>query len=456
MQIDSQDRISAPLSAWWTIIVLMLLSLYTIADRPLFNMLVEPIRKELLLSDFQIGLVQGLSVALFTAFVGYPIAWLADRYDRRFVLFASIGIWSTSLGLLGLSRSFEEMFIASAFVSVGEAGLVPIALAVIPELFRGQQRHLANSFMLLTGRLGSGLVVAMCGWLIVAVDSWRGFLPDVLQSLSNWRLTLLAAAVPGLLLLPLILTLPRLRSQPAQKFDSKVESPNDGRRAEAGHNTSVLPFLRSHRLAFASFYFGIAVQVFGVGCVMNFAPVIAMRQMAATPLMIGNTFGAATLVATILGFLIAQVGYRKLQPSIGPRLPAICLLGSAAFSGMVAAALLLAETPMQLFFGVGCFLTIVMAGTMLFPLALQDLTPSPIRGRMVSISVTFNIVLGSLGPVVVGAVSDQLKDQANGLMIAVVCVSCLAMIVSTLLLLPLQRQYLRTVEAARKAEIDAS
>jgi fucose permease len=93
---------------------------------------------------------------------------------------------------------------------------------------------------------------------------------------------------------------------------------------------------------------------------------------------------------------------------------------------------------------------------MLFPLALQDLTPAPIRGRMVSISVTFNIVLGSLGPVVVGAVSDRLKDQANGLMIAVVCVSCLAMIVSTLLLLPLQRQYLRTVEAARKAEIDAS
>ncbi len=72
-----------------------------------------------------------------------------------------------------------------------------------------------------------------------------------------------------------------------------------------------------------------------------------------------------------------------------------------------------------------------------FPLALQDLTPAPIRGQMVSISVTSNIVLGSLGPVVVGAVSDRLKDHANGLMIAVVCVSCLAMSVSTLLLLPL-------------------
>ena len=75
---------------------------------------------------------------------------------------------------------------------------------------------------------------------------------------------------------------------------------------------------------------------------------------------------------------------------------------------------------------------------------------------MVSISVTFNIVLGSLGPVVVGAVSDRLKEQTNGLMIAVVGVTCIAMIVSTLLLLPLQRKYLGTVNAARKSEIDAS
>jgi MFS family permease len=164
------------LSAWWALMVLMLLSLYTIADRPLINLLVEPLRKELAFSDFQIGMVQGVSVALFTAFVGYPIAWLADRYDRRIVLAVSIGVWSVSLALVGLSRSFEEMFIASAFGGAGEAGLVPIALALIPELFRGQQRHLANSFMLLTGRMGAGLVVAMCGWLIVAVDSWRGLL----------------------------------------------------------------------------------------------------------------------------------------------------------------------------------------------------------------------------------------------------------------------------------------
>jgi hypothetical protein len=269
---------------------------------------------------------------------------------------------------------------------------------------------------------------------------------------------LLVAALPGLLLVPLILTMPRLRARSASRSVGAPEAhaPSAAIGTEATSASAVLPFLRRHRLAFASFYFGVASMVFGIGCVMNFAPVVAMRQMAATPLMVGNTLGAATLVATVLGFLIAQVGYRQLAPRLGPSLPAMSLLAAAALSGVMAAGLLVAQTPMQLFVGVGCFLTIVMAGTLLFPLALQDMTPGPMRGRLVAIAVTLNIVLGSLGPAVVGAVSDRLKGQANGLMLAMVGVACLAMLLSALLLVPLQRRYARTVAAARQAEIAAN
>lgn len=454
MESPSPDRQSAPWTAWWAVLVLMLLSLYTIADRPLINLLVEPLRKELGFSDFQIGMVQGVSVAVFTAFVGYPIAWLADRFDRRIVLALSIAVWSVSMALVGLSRSFEEMFVASAFVGAGEAGLIPIALALIPELFRGQQRHLANSFMLLAGRLGVGLVVAMCGWLIVAVDTWRGLLPDALQSLSNWRLTLLAAALPGLLLAPLILTMPRLQVRPVAGSHEGpgLQAPSPASAHMAPARTAVLPFLARHKLAFASFYFGVASMVLGIGAVMNFAPVVAMRQMAATPLQVANTMGAAMLVATATGFLIAQVGYRQLLPRIGPRLPAMSLLAAAALGLLMAAGLLLARSPTQLFVCVGFFMTTVMAGTLLFPLALQDMAPAPLRGRLAAIAVTLNIVLGSLGPALVGAVSDRLKGQPNGLLLAMVGVTCLAMLLSLLLLWPLQRRYGATVAAARQAE----
>ncbi|RVT54385.1 MFS transporter [Rubrivivax albus] len=329
-----------------------------------------------------------------------------------------------------------------------------IALALIPELFRGQKRHLANSLMLLAGRLGVGLVVAMCGWLLVAVDTWRGLLPDALQPLSNWRLTLLAAALPGLVLVPLILTMPLLRARraagPDEVPDALASSRRDASVAPAG--TAVLPFLARHKLAFASFYFGVASMVLGIGAVMNFAPVVAMRQMSATPLQVANTMGAAMLVATVTGFLIAQVGYRQLLPRLGPRLPAMSLLAAAALGLLMAAGVLLARSPTQLFVCVGLFMTTVMAGTLLFPLALQEMAPAPLRGRLAAIAVTLNIVLGSLGPAVVGAVSDRLKEQPNGLLLAMVGVTCLAMLLSMLLLLPLQHRYVQTVSAARHAE----
>lgn len=449
---------AAPLSAWWVLLVVMLLSLYTIADRPLFNLQVEALRRELSLTDFQIGMVQGFSVALFTAFVGYPIAWLADRYDRRWVLAASIGVWSASLALMGLSRSFEELFVASAFVGAGEAALVPIALALMPELFRGPQRHLANSCLVLAGRLGAGLVVAMCGWLVVAVETWRSLLPDMLQALATWRLSLLVAAVPGVFLVLLIITLPLVRARAVDRPQGAdpAETQTAAGGADPVPGAAVLPFLGSHRLAFASFYLGVATMVFGIGCVMNFAPVIAMRQMSATPLQVGNLMGAATLVATVVGFLIAQVGYRKLAPRLGPGLPAMALLAAAVLAGLLALGLWTTRSPLQLFVGVGVFLTVVMAGTLLFPLALQDMAPAPVRGRLAAIAITLNIVLGSLGPAVVGAVSDRLKGHADGLMLAMIGVTVVAMLLSSLLLLPLQARYVRTVAAARQAEAAAT
>jgi hypothetical protein len=76
----SFESAPSPLASWWALTVLLILALYTIADRPGINLQVEPMRKELGLSDFQVGLVQGVSVALITAVVAYPIAWLADRF----------------------------------------------------------------------------------------------------------------------------------------------------------------------------------------------------------------------------------------------------------------------------------------------------------------------------------------------------------------------------------------
>lgn len=437
---------SVPLTAWWTLFVLLMLGLYSIADRPMVSLQVEALRKELLLTDLQVGLVQGLSVAIFAAIVGYPLAWLADRFEARYVLAGSVAVWSGSLALSAFARSFEELFLFNALVGAGEACLVPISLALIPQIFRGRQRHLANSIMVLGGRLGLGLVIALCGWMILGVETWKHLLPQSLQSLATWRLSLLALAVPGLVFLPLVLSLPVPRKAP------RMAGPMDAAAAPIADVLNVGRYVRENATAFAFFFFGVAMLVMGIGCVKAFAPVVAIRQMGLTPVQAGNGMGSATIAATVVGFLIAQLAYWKLLPRFGPRVGVMAMIAAASASAVLALCLQWATTPTQLFVIYGLFFTTVMSGTLLSPTILQDITPAPIRARLAAITVTLNIVLGSLGPALVGAVSDQLKGRPNGLALAMAGSACMCMIVSALLLVPMIRHYLGAVAAARRAE----
>lgn len=449
----SLETAPSPLASWWALTVLLILALYTIADRPVINLQVEPLRKELGLSDFQIGLVQGVSVALITAVVAYPIAWLADRFDRRRVLAASIAVWCVALVLSGLARSFEELFIATALVGAGEAALIPIALAMIPELFRGDRRHLANSVLLVGGRLGLGAVIAMSGWLIFAVDTWRHLLPAPLDTMSTWRLALFAVALPGVVLVPLILTMPRQRRLPLAPRGWRPGDPGASDfRAPA---PPAWPFLREEKAAFASFYIGIGMQSMAIGCVLSFAPVVAMRVMGATPVQTGNGMGAATLTATILGFVIAMLANRVLGPRVGPRLAPLALLAAAGCAAMPVVVMMSSGEPMHLFVATGAFLTMVMAGTLLYPTALQEMTPAPMRARLAALSLTANIVCSALGPAIVGALSDQMKGRPDGLLVAMTSVALVALVLSVVVLLPLAFRYPTTVASARRAEAAA-
>lgn len=432
-------------SSWAVMLLLLVLMLYTIVDRPLFSLVVEPLKKELGLTDLQVGLVQGLSVALFTAVAGYPLGWLADRYDKRYILAGSITIWSSCMALAGLAQNFGQLFIASALVGAGEAGLVPIAIALVPRLFRENQRQLANSLLLMGARLGVGVMIAACGWVLAAAEPARAWLPAALQELSGWRLSFLFMALPGLVLVPLILLLPAEAAAP------RPPRPQPGHSPMAAAQPAVWPHLRAHWRPFLCFYGGVGLIAFGIGCVMAFAPVVSIRQMGATQLTTGNLMGAATFTATVVGFLLAQGGTQWARRWAGERLPAVALLAAAAASACAAAALMLARTPGTLFIGVGVFLTVIMAGTLLFPTAAQDLTPAPLRARLVSIMATTNIVLGALGPSAVGAVSDQLKGHPQGPLLAMAGCAAAGLLGAIVFLLPLTRLYLPAVHAARAA-----
>jgi MFS family permease len=438
--IDAPAAAERPsLNAWLSLGLLIAIGLYMYTDRQVLVLQTEPIRQQLGLSDFQVGLVQGLSVALFAAFVSYPLGWLADRIDRRFLLAGSIILWSVAVAACGLSRNFGELFFASAIVGIGEAGLLPITYAMIPELFRGQARLAANSMLILVGRLTVGFVIALCGVLVQYVGNSRPFLPPFLANVEDWRLALFVVAALGPLLAVLVFTIPASRSAAASGPTAAPRAP-------------VWPFVWPQRITLLTFYAGVGLTVFGFSAVGAFLPVVAMRQMGATPLEVGGALGAATFVATAVGFVVTNLGMRAFGKRLGPNLPIRALMLMALFGGLTALLFLAAQTPIQLYIFFAIHLTIVMTGTMLFPAAIQDMSPAPMRARLISIIIMVNIILSAFAPAIVGAVSDQMSHLPNGLMLATVATAGCAFIIASLMLFICARGYGATIEFARRVE----
>ena len=432
----------ASMASWLSLAVLLIATLYTYADRQIFALQAEPLRKALELSDLQFGLLQGLGHAIFAAAVGYPIAWLSDRFDRRVVLAGCLALWSATLMASGFAGSFAQLFLATSLVGAAEAGMLPILYALVPELFSGKQRQYANSALVVAGRLLVGLVIAACGWLIFAIDQWRPALPQALRAMETWRLAFLLTGAAGLIFVPAVLWV-------------KVSSdrPSPARPADAASGAPVWPFLRGQAATYGSFMTGVGLLVFGFGATGAFIPVIATRQMGMSPLELGNAMGLATFAAAVVGLAVANAGLGPLSRRYGALLPVRVLTIAALGSGIFAAALPLARNPVELFVIAGLHQCLLMAGTMLFPTALQEMTPAPMRARLIALVIMFNIVLASLSPAVVGALSDALKPDPLGLMYAMSCTAALALLLAALSMGLCGRLYLGTVQAARAAEL---
>ncbi|MEJ0033410.1 MAG: MFS transporter [Bacteroidota bacterium] len=122
--IDSQPTTNKKVSTAYRNFVLAMLTfvyVFNFIDRQLLVILQESIKKELSLSDTQLGMLSGLTFALFYVTVGIPIARWADKGNRRNIVAMSLGLWSIMTGLSGMARSFIHLLLARVGVGVGEA-----------------------------------------------------------------------------------------------------------------------------------------------------------------------------------------------------------------------------------------------------------------------------------------------------------------------------------------------
>ena len=155
----------------YVLVMLTLVYVFNFVDRQLLVILQESIKKELHLSDTQLGLLSGFTFAIFYVTLGIPIARLADKRNRRNIVAGSLALWSVMTAFSGLARNFIQLLLARIGVGVGEAGGSPPAHAMISDYFPPEKRSTALSVYstgiyigVLIGFLMGGYLNQHLGW----------------------------------------------------------------------------------------------------------------------------------------------------------------------------------------------------------------------------------------------------------------------------------------------------
>jgi len=171
------------------LIMAMLLIAYTLnfIDRQIVGILAEPIKADLGLTDAQLGWMGGAAFALFYTALAIPIAMVADRRDRSWIIAIGLGLWSLMTAVCGLARNFWELFLARVGVGVGEAAGVAPAYSLIADLYPPEQRARALALFSLGIPIGNSAGVVFGG---------------VLAAQVNWRWAFIAVGLLGVVFAP--------------------------------------------------------------------------------------------------------------------------------------------------------------------------------------------------------------------------------------------------------------
>jgi MFS family permease len=171
--MSPEDPLAPSIRYRWTVLVMLtLVYTFNFIDRQILVILQEPIKADLGLSDAQLGLLSGFSFALVYVTAGIPIAWLADRGNRRNIVAVSLGFWSFMTALSGLAQNYGQLLAARIGVGIGEAGGSPPSHSMVSDYFPAKQRGTALSFYSTGIYIGILIGFAAGGW-IAETFGWR-------------------------------------------------------------------------------------------------------------------------------------------------------------------------------------------------------------------------------------------------------------------------------------------
>ncbi len=395
----------APAVAWYATIVFASLYWLSILDRFIISLLVDPIKRDMGISDMQFGLLHGFAFAITYTIFGFLAGALTDRASRRWIIFVSVSVWSLATAACGMAQHFWQMMLARVGVGVGEAGLNPSATSMLADLFPRDKLTSAMAVYALGSSLGSGTAYLLGGAIVELVSHADTYTLPLVGEIRAWQAVFFVLGIPGFLLSFIIFTLP----EPLRRNQRTVEKSTSLSRGIFTAYRDLLRFMRLRIRFFLYHYSGFALaSAVLAGCGVWY-PAHMGRTFGWSASQIGLSFGLTLVIAGVAGKLICGYivdamysrGYRDAQL----RWYATCLL-IAAPVGVIATT---SGNPWIFLAGIGVFLVLLSPLPACYGAAMNLVTPNEMRGTGVAFfAATVGLVSVSGGPVLIAGISDYL------------------------------------------------
>ncbi|MEM9174150.1 MAG: MFS transporter [Myxococcota bacterium] len=411
----------------YALVMLTIAYAFNFIDRQILVILQQSIKEEMALLDWQLGLLTGPAFAAIYVTAGVPVAYWADRGNRKNIISLAVAVWSGMTVLSGTAQNFWQLFAARFGVGLGEAGGSPPAHAMISDYYPPEERGAALGFY--SAGLHFGIVL---GFLIGAF----------VEEAFGWRYAFMVVGAPGVLF--------------AAIFFLTVKEPPRGRFETASRAAAVPTLSETFAVltGFRSFWLiavGAGLTAFGGYGVGNFLPAFVERSHGISGWDLGVVMafggGGAGMLGTFLGGRVAdRLGARDARWYLW--VPAIA---SSLAAPLVFPMLLAETTPLAIG---AVFVVTALTNTYLGPCLATSHALVPPAMRALTSAILFfilNLIGLGCGPPIAGLLSDRLGETygTDGLRYALLIVAMISATGIGFLLLAARR--LPTDLAARDA-----
>jgi len=388
---------------WYTVFMMAFVVMLAQIDRNVISLMVQPMKRDLELSDTEVSLLIGLAFTFFYVIVGPPMSRIADRGFRKAVVAGSLAVWSGATAMCGLAQNFWQLFAGRAVIGGAESAASPAALSMIADVIPRQKLPRAYAIYNTGFMAGGALALSLGGLLLGLFADVEPIQVPGIGVIRNWQIVFMILGLPGLLVAGVI------------AFTVPEPQRRRGHKAKGYPLREVVGFIVANRAMHVPLLAGILInslQTFGT---VAWIPAFYERTYGWGPAMAGPILGMVNILASLVGlfsgaWLAEWLGKRRDDANVR-----VLFLANFLSIPFIVVQPLMPSPWLAL--GLGAFGGAIGAmGGAGYNSALQLSTPNAMRGQINALYLFMIAAIGgAFGPLFIALLTDYVAGAEEDL-----------------------------------------